>query len=96
VFFTVNPLIVIQLRPEITNPLDCPVTVTWAPGAAVKTMGALGVPDLEIVTFSGYVPPATCTVCPGTTFAAAPPMVQKGLSCAPDPEFEQLELAPST
>jgi hypothetical protein len=59
-------------------------------------MGALEAPDFEIVTFSGYVPAATCTVCPAMTFATAPLIVQKGVPCAPVPEFEQFGLAPST
>jgi hypothetical protein len=75
---TVNPLIVIQVRPEMAKPFACPVTVTAAPGAAVKTIGAPCVPDLDTVTFSRYVPVATCTVCPATTWAPAAPIVQKG------------------
>ena len=91
-----NPSTVIQLRPEITNPFVPPVTVTVAPGAALRAIGAVGVPDFEIVTFSEYVPPATCTVCPGATFATAAPIVQNGAACAPLPKSEQLGLAPST
>lgn len=91
-----NPLTVTQLRPEITNPFVLPVTVTVAPGAALRAMGAVAVPDFEIVTFSEYVPAATCTVCPGATLATAAPIVQNGAPCAPVPEFEQLGLDPST
>jgi hypothetical protein len=78
------------------NPFVPPVTVTVAPGAAVRAIGAVAVPDFEIVTFSEYVPPATCTACPGATFATAAPIVQNGAPCAPVPESVQLGLEPST
>ena len=91
-----KPLTVIQLRPEMTNPLSCPVTVTVAPGAALKMIGEVAVPDFEIVTFSEYVPAATCTVCPGATFATAAPIVQNGCALRAAPEFEQLGFEPST
>ena len=41
---TVKPLTVIQLLPEMAKPFACPLRVTVAPGAAVKTIGALEVP----------------------------------------------------
>src|SRR5919202_2076704 len=96
VFVTVKPLIVIQLRPETRNPSACPLRVTVAPEAAVKTMGALDVPDVETLTFSGYVPAATCTVWPAATTCAAAPIVQNGRSIAPEPESVQEELPRST
>jgi hypothetical protein len=89
-------LTVTQLRPEITNPFVPPVTLTVALGAAFSVIGAVAVPDFEIVTFSEYVPPATCTVWPGATLVTAAPIVQNGAPCAPVPEFEQLGLEPST
>jgi hypothetical protein len=48
----VNPLMVIQLREEIVNPCEAPVTVTVAPGAARKVIGRPGAPDFAGVTFS--------------------------------------------
>src|SRR5215213_765682 len=41
-----KPLIVTQLLPEIRKPLFWPPTVTVAPGAAAKTIGLSGTPDL--------------------------------------------------
>ena len=43
---TAKPLIAIQLLEETLKPLVPPITVTVAPGAAWKTMGALAVPEL--------------------------------------------------
>ena len=50
---TVKPWTITQLRLEIENPLLPPVRVTVAPGAVVKVTGAVAVPELTTVTFSG-------------------------------------------
>ena len=52
VLVTLNPWMVIQLLLDITKPLALPVTVALAPGAEVKTIEAVCVPDFAIVTFS--------------------------------------------
>ncbi len=44
--------------------------------AAVKVIGASGVPDRVMSTSPLYVPPVTSTVCPGCTAAAAVCKVQ--------------------
>ncbi len=48
-----KPLTVIQLLPEMEKPFTRPLSVTVAPGAAVKAIGALEVPDVDTVTASG-------------------------------------------
>ena len=58
--------------------LPDPVTVTVAPGAATKLIGAVAVPELDTVTVSLYVPESTSTVCPATTLEAAGLIVQNG------------------
>jgi hypothetical protein len=45
-------LTVIQLAFVSVNPLVFPVSVTTAPGAAVKAMGAPGLPEDETFTSS--------------------------------------------
>jgi hypothetical protein len=45
-------VILTQFLPVIVKPLVRPCTITFARGAAVKTTGALEVPDLETRTFS--------------------------------------------
>ena len=52
VFVTVKPLIVIQLLLDTVKPFTLPVSVTVAPGAAVKTIGAADVPEVGTVTSS--------------------------------------------
>ena len=79
----------IQLLVETVKALSCPVTVTVAPGAEVKTIGALEVPEVRTVTSSVYVPAATCTVWPVATTCAAAPMVQNGWLLVPEPLSEQ-------
>ena len=96
VFVTVKPLIVTQLLLETAKPFTMPVTVTVAPGAAVKVIGAVDVPETGTVTFSEYVPEATWTVCPAATRVAAAEIVQNGWSTVPGPASEQAELARST
>jgi hypothetical protein len=48
----VKPIIATQLLDEVLNPKLPPLTVTEAPGAAVKTMGAVEVPERATVTAS--------------------------------------------
>src|SRR6476661_6999624 len=96
VFVTVKPRTVTYDLPDSLKPLTPPVTVTVAPGAAVKTMGALAVPERGAVTASRYVPAATCTVWPATALAAPAPIVQNGVADDPGPLFEHAELPLST
>jgi hypothetical protein len=96
VFVTVKPLIVIQLLLDTVKPFTVPVSVTVAPGAAVKTIGAADVPEVGTVTSSGYVPAATWTVSPAATRAAAAPIVQNGWSTVPEPVSEHAGLPLST
>ncbi len=92
----VKPSTVTQLLPEIAKPFAWPVSVTFAPAAARKTIGLAEVPDVFTDTFSGYVPEETMTVCPATTLAAAAEIVQNGSAAVPEPVFEQLALPRST
>lgn len=55
----------------------------------VKVIGAAAVPDFVMLTCSGYVPVAMCTVWPGSEASAAAWTVQNGWSCSPVPAFEQ-------
>ena len=96
VFVTRKPVTAIQLFPEITKPFAFPLSVTVAPGPAANEIGNVDVPEVVIVTASGYVPEATCTVCPAATIRAAAPIVQKGWVSAPLPASEQLGFALST
>src|SRR6266581_1433161 len=91
---TENPLIVTYCLPDTRNPFAPPVTVTVAPGAAWNTIGAPARPDRATVTFSGYVPAATSTVCPAVATAAALPIVQYGCAWLFGPASEQF--APPT
>src|SRR4051812_13687935 len=97
-----KPATFTQLRPARTKPLDrtgplvAPVRVTVAPGAAVKVIGAVEVPDAGTVTGSEYVPPATCTVSPAPTARAAAVIVQNGWASVPEPPSEQPPAARST
>src|SRR6266511_593701 len=93
---TVKPLIVIQLLLETVKPLTFPLRVTLAPGAVVNTIGAVEVPDVVTLTFSEWVPAATWTLCPATTFDAAALIVQNGWSTVPEPASEQAGFARST
>jgi hypothetical protein len=49
---TAKPFRVIQLALETVKPLGPPLSVTVAPGAAVNTIGAVEVPELDTVTAS--------------------------------------------
>src|SRR6266568_2316190 len=79
---------------DTRNPFAPPVAVTVAPGAAWNTIGAPARPDRATVTFSGYVPAATSTVCPAVATAAALPIVQYGCAWLFGPASEQF--APPT
>mmetsp|Transcript_19967 Transcript_19967/g.59727 ORF Transcript_19967/g.59727 Transcript_19967/m.59727 type:complete len:294 (-) Transcript_19967:171-1052(-) len=57
--------------------------VTSSPGAALYTMGAVGVPDRAGATRSLYTPLPTTTVSPATATAAAAEMVRKGIEGLP-------------
>src|SRR5215210_4566610 len=96
VFVTLNPSTVIQLLPEMVKPCACPLSVTLAPGAAAKTVGAVEVPEADTVTSSGYVPEATRTVWPAATTPAPAPIVQNGCAAVPGPMSEQDAFARST
>jgi hypothetical protein len=51
---TVKPRTTTQLTVDRLMPMPVPpLTVTVAPGAGVKTIGAAAVPDLVMLTFSG-------------------------------------------
>ncbi|MET0728273.1 MAG: hypothetical protein ABWZ76_08255 [Acidimicrobiales bacterium] len=63
---------------DTRKPYAPPVTVTAAPGTAENTIGALGVPDLAMVTAPTYVPDETSTVWPATATLAARLIVQNG------------------
>src|SRR6185437_14589591 len=91
---TVNPLIVTNWRAESTKPLVPPETVTVAPAAGWKTIGAPAVPEFFTVTVSLYVPDATSTVCPAVATDAALLIVQNGCVGVPWPVSEQF--APPT
>ena len=91
-----NPRTVTQFRPLIAKPFALPWIVTAAPGAAVNTIGATEVPEIETVTASEYVPDATSTVCPAATVEAAARIVQYGCVDVPGPESEHAALCRAT
>jgi hypothetical protein len=66
------------------------------PEPAVKTTGALAVPEYVTVTASVYVPARTCTVVPATALAFAALIEQNGRADVPGPEFEHATLPLST
>ena len=74
---------------DIEKPLPVPLRMTLAPGAAVNTIGASDVPELEMLTCSVYVPAATWTVVPAVAFAPAVAIVQNGVVESPGPASEQ-------
>src|SRR5437868_8954239 len=80
----------------VLNPLTPPVTVTAAPGAGVKVIGSVEVPELAMGTIPVYDPAATCAVSPAV--AAVPPltMLQYGCTAVPGPVSEQEMLNLST
>ena len=87
---TLKPVIVTHCCPEMLNPFGPPLTVTDAPGAVDKTMGALEVPEWVTLAPPAYVPDMTSTVWPAVTTDAAFLSVQNGLAWEPGPPSEQL------